>query len=351
MTYCGANVEMELGLSGKYIGLRGLIKKVSPEAEWTYCIIHRNTLAAKGIPRNLMKHEVLQTLLDKNHQNSTYFTGSDYLLRAAYMADIIDKMNVPNKSLDKENANPPKWTEKAKSFIEKLSLFDGGLKIRPHTPVHFYKQPIEKTPSKDQAILLTAVEGVNIHDYIIAVGSIVGPKNVLFASRISNGRICIHLSNSIHVDKIITNHKTIKIHNHDIEIRRLVTPAQRLVISNVCPSISNNIIENMLMHLGIKLLSRMTCLRFGMPETEYSDILSFRRQVYMAPIESLISDSTTVSFEDTTYRTFLSVDGPSYTICKQPGHTLDKCSNRSHPSNERTVEEEDEADITPNILI
>nr|CAI5831044.1 unnamed protein product [Callosobruchus analis] len=103
------------------------------------------------------------------------------------------------------------------------------------------------------------------------------------------------------------------------------------------------------MNLGIKLLSRMTCLRVGMPETEYSDILSFRRQVYMAPAESPIPDSTTVSFEDTTYRIFLAVDGPSCTLCKQPRHTLDKCSNRSHPSKERTIE--DEADITTDIPI
>ncbi|CAH2002191.1 unnamed protein product [Acanthoscelides obtectus] len=89
----------------------------------------------------------------------------------------------------------------------------------------------------------------------------------------------MYLSNTDSVDKIITEHKSIKIQDHDIEIRRLVTPAQRLVISNVCPSVPNNIIESSLTTMGLKLLSRMTYLRVGMPENEYNHILRFRRQV------------------------------------------------------------------------
>ncbi|CAH1971857.1 unnamed protein product [Acanthoscelides obtectus] len=197
------------------------------------------------------------------------------------------------------------------------------------------QQPVSKTPSKNQAILLTAVDGIKIHDYIIAIGSIVGPKNILFASRIANGRICMYLSNTDSVDKIITEHKSIKIQDHDIEIRRLVTPAQRLVISNVCPSVPNNIIESSLTTMGLKLLSRITYLRVGMPENEYNHILSFRRQVYIAPPVSEIVDSTTITFEETTYRIFFSVDGPSCTLCKQTGHTLEKCP-KSQSRNEDT---------------
>ncbi|CAH2018881.1 unnamed protein product [Acanthoscelides obtectus] len=197
------------------------------------------------------------------------------------------------------------------------------------------QQPVSKTPSKNQAILLTALDGIKIHDYIIAIGSIVGPKNILFASRIANGRMCMYLSNTDSVDKIITEHKSIKVQDHDIEIRRLVTPAQRLVISNVCPSVPNNIIESSLTTMGLKLLSRITYLRVGMPENEYNHILSFRRQVYIAPPVSEIIDSTTITFEETTYMIFFSVDGPSCTLCKQTGHTLEKCP-KSQSRNEDT---------------
>ncbi|CAH2016053.1 unnamed protein product [Acanthoscelides obtectus] len=147
--------------------------------------------------------------------------------------------------------------------------------------------------------------------------------------------MCMYLSNTDSVDKIITEHKSIKVQDHDIEIRRLVTPAQRLVISNVCPSVPNNIIESSLTTMGLKLLSRITYLRVGMPENEYNHILSFRRQVYIAPPVSEIIDSTTITFEETTYMIFFSVDGPSCTLCKQTGHTLEKCP-KSQSRNEDT---------------
>lgn len=173
-------------MSGKYTGLRGLIKKVAPEARWTHCIIHREALAAKGLNSELdevlhvvvktvnlikgqplksrifrilcedmgsehtallfhtearwlsrgkalsrifeLRHEVFALLLDEKHQNSKFFADSVFLLRLAYMADIFEKINVLNKSLQKKDANLLQWTEKVKSFVKKLSLYEGSLK-------------------------------------------------------------------------------------------------------------------------------------------------------------------------------------------------------------------------------
>lgn len=173
-------------MSGKYTGLRGLIKKVAPEVRWTHCIIHREALAAKGMTPELdevlhvvlktvnlikgqplksrvfkilcedmgsehtallfhtearwlsrgkaltrifeLRHQVLALLLEENHQNSTFFTDSKFLLRLAYMADIFEKINLLNKSLQKKDANLLQWSEKVKSFLKKISLYEGGLK-------------------------------------------------------------------------------------------------------------------------------------------------------------------------------------------------------------------------------
>lgn len=99
---------------------------------------------------------------------------------------------------------------------------------------------------------MSAIEDVPIIDYIKAVGEQVGGKNITFASKISNNRICLYLPNKKIVDTIITTNRTIKINNHIVEIRRLITPADRIILSNVCPSILHNILEKSLLDHGIK---------------------------------------------------------------------------------------------------
>nr|CAH7732987.1 unnamed protein product [Callosobruchus chinensis] len=193
-----------------------------------------------------------------------------------------------------------------------------------------------KPPSKRQAIILTSIEGLKIRDYLIAVGSIIQPKNILLASRISNTRVCIYLKSSNLVDSFVQDYKTMNIQDHAIEVRRMITPAVTLVISNICPSVPNNVVEDLLKINGIKLLSRITHLRVGMQEAEYSHVLSFRLVVYIAPSEVIIPHTTTLSFEGTTYRIFLSTDSINCSCCQQPGHTQMQCPNKALPSEENT---------------
>nr|CAI5840654.1 unnamed protein product [Callosobruchus analis] len=93
----------------------------------------------------------------------------------------------------------------------------------------------------------------------------------------------------------------------------------------------------------------MTYLRVGMAETEYSHVLSFRRQVFITPTENPIQDSATLTHEDTTYRIFFSLDGPVCTQCKQSNHTIEKCPNRPHNVaviEDNTIESNTEPPIT-----
>ncbi|KZC11070.1 hypothetical protein WN55_02618 [Dufourea novaeangliae] len=69
----------------------------------------------------------------------------------------------------------------------------------------------ESFPTKDQAIILLAVDGITINEYACAVGSIIGPKALRYISRISNGRICIYLDKKETVPKLIEKHKYITI--------------------------------------------------------------------------------------------------------------------------------------------
>nr|CAH7763791.1 unnamed protein product [Callosobruchus chinensis] len=86
----------------------------------------------------------------------------------------------------------------------------------------------------------------------------------------------------------------------------------------------------------LKLSTFLTVTLNSMQEAEYSHVLSFRLVVYIAPSEVIIPHTTTLSFEGTTYRIFLSTDSINCSCCQQPGHTQMQCPNKALPSEENT---------------
>lgn len=173
------------------------------------------------------------------------------------------------------------------------------------------KQPNQQSnfPKKDQAITMNATENATTKDYVLATGEIIKPINIIFASKIANNRICIYLKNEELVDELIQFHPKIKINNNNIEIRRYITPAQRIIISNLCPSIPHNTIETAMKSYGLKLVSPINFFRVGMQEEGYNHILSFRRQVYITKnADSTVPNSLLIEDAETSYRIFLTED-------------------------------------------
>lgn len=86
----------------------------------------------------------------------------------------------------------------------------------PETPINAdnSKQSFASTVAnsliskKDQAIVIDINVSFTHKDYIIAIGKLVQPSNILFASRISKERICIFLSSKALVDNLIEKHPT-----------------------------------------------------------------------------------------------------------------------------------------------
>ncbi|KAK9888996.1 hypothetical protein WA026_004280 [Henosepilachna vigintioctopunctata] len=97
-------------------------------------------------------------------------------------------------------------------------------------------------PKKDPAIILNHINELNKVDYVRAIADIVEAKNIIAISKISNNRICVYLSSSELVDKIIAN-DTIQIQGNEVGVRRLVTPAKRIILSNVNLCIPHDILE------------------------------------------------------------------------------------------------------------
>lgn len=183
-------------------------------------------------------------------------------------------------------------------------------------------------PSKEQAIIFPAINEAKLEDYLIPLGKIIEPKNILYSSRLSNNRMCMYLSSKIIVEKFMIEHGgTIQMNNTTIQARRYVTPSERLILSNVCPTIPNDILIKELENIGLTLLSPMTSLRISATLPEFSHILSFRRQVFISPTNETIPESVLIQFDETTYRIFLFNDDTTCYNCKQTGHKAANCTN------------------------
>jgi len=103
---------------------------------------------------------------------------------------------------------------------------------------------MEETPSRKHANVFNSIDSVPQIQYILAIGKIVQPNNIKFVSRISNNRFCIFLSKKQILDNLMQTTKInhIIIHDYFIQIRRHMNPAKKCIISNVCPSIPNQLI-------------------------------------------------------------------------------------------------------------
>lgn len=79
-------------------------------------------------------------------------------------------------------------------------------------------------------MLLPAADSFSKNEYITGVWSLIVPRNVVFASRLSKNPVCIYLFSKKVVDEFVIIHKGISIKkNRFLEARRLITPAKRII--------------------------------------------------------------------------------------------------------------------------
>lgn len=182
------------------------------------------------------------------------------------------------------------------------------------------------TPSREQALVFNSIDGIPQRDYIVAIGKIISPKNIVFVSRISNNRFCIFLSSKQILDSLLASTQTITINEHVIEIRRLINPSKRIVISNVCPSIPNLVILNALKNINITPVSQIVHLKAGINIDGYDHILSFRRQLFIKHEDApKLPGSLSLLHNNTEFRVFFTDGRITCFLCNSSGHTSNTC--------------------------
>ena len=183
-------------------------------------------------------------------------------------------------------------------------------------------------PKKEQAIVIEATEGTQIKDCAYALGKITEPTHIRFISRISNGRICAFLATKEIADNITDKHKHIRVNDTNLPLRPLINKAQRIILSNVYPTIPHALIEEIFDGLGVRKESTVSFLRAGLTEEGFSHILSFRRQIFIHPEDiRKIPESIKIEHDQTTYWIYPSTDTLRCFICKQEGHLAKNCKN------------------------
>lgn len=156
----------------------------------------------------------------------------------------------------------------------------------------------EMFPKKEQAIVIEAKKGIPLKEYVFATGKIVKPTDIRFASHISNGRIFLFLASKQPVEDITSKYTHIKRNNEDHEIRPFINKSKRIILANVYPTIPHTHIEKTIDNLNIKRDSGVQLLRAGINQQEYSHIISFRRQVCIAPDDAKkLPDSIQINHE------------------------------------------------------
>lgn len=167
----------------------------------------------------------------------------------------------------------------------------------------------------------------SVEDCGLAVGEVVGYDSVKAASRM-NSAVVIFLDS---IDKVnLVVERGIVLRNSHVTVFPLVNPAKKIILSNLPPFISDEMLERELSRHG-QIVSAMKMLPSGCKSAKLKHVVSFRRQVYMVLKNDNDELNMAMKFR---------VDGFDYTIfastetmkcfgCGQEGHLVRNCPEKA----------------------
>lgn len=203
-----------------------------------------------------------------------------------------------------------------------------------------YKSPYAKpdysddtfiTPKKDQGLIIESADGLRIKEYISAIGEIVGPDNILYASRFSKDRIYMYLKTKELVKEMTDKYDSISINETNLMIRPLILKATKYYLNRVCPSIPSTYLHDIITNLGINISSQIKREKMNNDDDAYSHIYSFRRTFYGFPEkDAIIPDSVLINYENENHRLFITTEIKRCSICHKIGHLRDVCKQKEN---------------------
>ena len=172
-----------------------------------------------------------------------------------------------------------------------------------------------------------ADDKVSVQTYIDALTTHIPQKEVISASRISNGRIAIYLSSREAVIDAVQ--RGLEYGDSFLELTPLVRPTTRLTLSNVYPEISISVLINNISTF-CKVVSQVRPIR--LKNKELTHVMSFRRQVQVLLNPNITPpDHINLSFCNVNYRVFLSTESVRCFNCGEFGHISRSCKKHNNP--------------------
>lgn len=160
----------------------------------------------------------------------------------------------------------------------------------------------------------------------LAVGELVGCESVKAASRMNNA-VVMFLDSIDKVNSVVE--RGIVLRNTHTTVFPLMNPAKKIILSNLPPFISDDVLLKELSRHG-QIVSAMKMLPSGCKSAKLKHVVSFRRQVFMILKNDIEELSIVMKFK---------VDGFDYTIfattetmkcfgCNQEGHSVRNCPEK-----------------------
>lgn len=140
-------------------------------------------------------------------------------------------------------------------------------------------QKVQSTVDKKNAIILEHA-GFHINDYIRAISDIIGPENIVMASKVSSYKTRLFLTSVTLVNHLSYNVGGMKIREVFIKIRPLITPYKKIIISGVKPWTPNEDVQNCLLAHGFNT-SCVYFTRNGMITPKFQHILTEKRYAFI----------------------------------------------------------------------
>ena len=182
-------------------------------------------------------------------------------------------------------------------------------------------------PKKNQAILIDTVDGIELKAYIKAIATKTLPTNIVAASKISQNRFYCYLNSEKLVDELTREgNNEIEINGYKLYVRPYVSKAKRIIFSNAHPCIPHDEIISVLTAKGISPKSNMSFIRLGFEEEGFTQILSFRIQLFIDPSDvKKLPSVITVNYDDTLHNFYIFTDRKKCFICNKEGHIAPYC--------------------------
>ncbi|KAI5697049.1 hypothetical protein M8J75_004234 [Diaphorina citri] len=141
-------------------------------------------------------------------------------------------------------------------------------------------QSSEPLLSKKCAIVFPNVESIHVDKYFVAIGEIIGFKNIIFGGK-SGQRMVMHLVSEDLVDSFVDSHDHVIVNGEPPLVKKMVNPGFKVIFNHVNPSVPNDLLLQAISKYGRPISPTCTYVITGLRDERLRHIYTNKRQVFV----------------------------------------------------------------------